>query len=211
MADQTWLVRDLPTLDDVAAFLNVSPRQGPGEATVVIRPDGSHRVFYLAPGSLGTGTQQTWDSAPFSNGDDAAKFLNTPPKEGKGEMSAVLRDFGDVDLLYLHPGSEKFAEQVWDFQGFESREDVLSFINDSPRPEPGQLSVVVRADGSVGFFDQGGGGSDSRIWEFHDFPSAQDAVTFMNDRQLGPGEVSVGRDDGSVTLVSLTGRDPALP
>ena len=51
---QTWQFKDFPGPDGeqaALAFLNASPRQGPGEATGYVREDGSAAIFYLEPGT----------------------------------------------------------------------------------------------------------------------------------------------------------------
>ena len=51
---QEWLVEQFQGPDGGKAavdFLNEAPRQGPGEASVFVRNDGSAVVLYLAPGS----------------------------------------------------------------------------------------------------------------------------------------------------------------
>jgi hypothetical protein len=53
---QTWNYKDFPGPGGeqaALAFLNASPRQGPGEASGFVRSDGSVVIFYLEPGSGG--------------------------------------------------------------------------------------------------------------------------------------------------------------
>ena len=68
-------------------------RQGPGEASAVARNDGSVGLFYLDPGSLGTGTQQTWvfrNFTPAEGTAGAVAFLNEPARRGPGRQARSL-------------------------------------------------------------------------------------------------------------------------
>ena len=87
MANQTWEFREFPGPrpdgeNNAVTFLNEPARQGPGEATATLRNDGSAGLLYLAPGSLGTGTTQTWESAEFAGPKQAVDFLNEPARQG---------------------------------------------------------------------------------------------------------------------------------
>ena len=71
-------------------FLNEPARQGPGQASVTPRNDGSAGLLYLVPGSLGTSTKQTWHfkDFPAPNGvTSALAFLNAHPRQGAAEAS----------------------------------------------------------------------------------------------------------------------------
>jgi hypothetical protein len=111
MANQTWLFRDFTAAegtDTVLSFLNLAPRQGFGEASAVVRADGSVGLFYLEPGSLGGGTQQTWLFRGFTAAEGTAgalTFLNLAPVQGPGEASATAQNTGEVALFYLEPGT----------------------------------------------------------------------------------------------------------
>ena len=68
MANQIWQFRAFPAPDGEAAavkFLNEPLRQGRGEASATLRNDGTAGLLWLEPGSLGEGTEQTWQSAEF--------------------------------------------------------------------------------------------------------------------------------------------------
>ncbi len=67
------------------SFLNEPLRQGRGEASATLRNDGTAGVFWLEPGSLGEGTEQTWQLGEFAapDGEQAAvNFLNEPLRAG---------------------------------------------------------------------------------------------------------------------------------
>jgi hypothetical protein len=111
MANQTWVFRDFTAAQGTAGaitFLNEPARQGPGEASASIRNNGSVGLFFLEPGSLGSGTQQTWMFRDFTAAQGTAgavAFLNDAPRQGPGEASAFARNDGSVALFYLDPGT----------------------------------------------------------------------------------------------------------
>ena len=111
MADHEWQFREFPAPDGQEAavtFLNEPDRQGPGEASVTPRGNGTAGLLFLEPGSLGTSTRQTWQfkDFPAPDGEQAAvSFLNASPRQGAGEASGFVRGDGSAVILYLEPGS----------------------------------------------------------------------------------------------------------
>ena len=109
--EKTWQSREFPAPNGGQAavdFLNEPLRQGRGEATVTLRNDGSAGLIYLEPGSLGEGTEQTWQSREFAapNGEQAAvNFLNEPLRQGRGEASCFVRNDGSATVFSLEPGT----------------------------------------------------------------------------------------------------------
>jgi uncharacterized protein YciI len=101
----SWLTAEFPSAQDAANFLNADPRQGPGEASVTPRSNGTVGVFYLEAGSLGGSTHQAWLTAEFPTAQDAVNFLNASPRQGAGEASAFVRNNGSAAVFYLEPGS----------------------------------------------------------------------------------------------------------
>ena len=104
----TWESREFPSPDgekNAVIFLNEPARQGPGEATATLRNDGSAGLLFLAPGSLGASTTQTWESGEFAGPKQAVDFLNEPARQGPGQATVTPRNNGTVGLLYLAPGS----------------------------------------------------------------------------------------------------------
>ena len=140
MANQTWQFRNFTAAEGTAGavtFLNEAFRQGPGEASAVARNDGSVGLFYLEPGSLGTGTQQTWffrNFTPAEGTAGAVAFLNEAFRQGPGEASAVARNDGSVGLFYLEPGSlGTGTQQTWFFLNFtpaEGTAGAVAFLNE---------------------------------------------------------------------------------
>ncbi len=111
MASQTWEFREFPGPrpdgeNNAVVFLNEPARQGPGEATVTLRNDGSAGLLYLAPGSLGASTTQTWESGEFAGPKQAVDFLNEPARQGPGQASVTPRNDGSAVIFYLEPGSD---------------------------------------------------------------------------------------------------------
>jgi hypothetical protein len=164
MANQTWEFREFPGPrpdgeNNAVTYLNEPARQGRGEATATLRNDGSVGLFYLVPGSLGTGTAPTWESRE-SPGPDGEKntviFLNEPARQGPGEATATLRNDGSAGLLYLAPGSlGSGTMQTWEsgeFPGPDGVASALAFLNASPRQGAGEVSGYARNDGSAVIF-----------------------------------------------------------
>jgi len=170
MADQVWQFRAFPAPNGEQAaviFLNEPLRQGRGEATATLRNDGTAGLIYLEPGSLGDGTEQTWQSAEFAapnSAQAAVNFLNEPLRQGRGEASVTPRGNGTTGLLWLEPGSlGNSTEQTWqhkDFPGPDGESAALAFLNASPRQGAGEASGFVRNDGSAVIFylEPGSGG-----------------------------------------------------
>jgi hypothetical protein len=221
MANQTWQFRNFTAAEGTAgvvAFLNEADRQGPGEACAVARNDGSVGLFYLEPGSLGTGTQLTWQFRNFTavqGTAGAVAFLNEADRQGPGEASANARNDGSVGLFYLEPGSLGTGTQLtWQFRSFTAAEGTagaVTFLNDPDRQGHGEASAVARNDGSVGLFylEPGSLGTGTQqSWQFRNFTAIEGtagAVAFLNEpARQGPGEASANaRNDGSVGLFYL--------
>ena len=155
----TWESREFPSPDgekNAVIFLNEPARQGPGEATATLRSDGSAGLLYLAPGSLGASTAQTWESGEFADPRQAVDFLNEPARQGPGQVSVTPRNNGSVGLLYLVPGSlGESTAQTWYFKEFPAPDGVtsaLAFLNASPAQGAGEVSGFARNDGSAVIF-----------------------------------------------------------
>ena len=99
----TWLTAEFPSIQAAVDFLNADPRQGPGEASATPRSNGTVGLIFLEPGSLGAATSPTWLSAEFPNVQDAVNFLNEPPQQTAGEVSAFIRNDGTTVLVFLEP------------------------------------------------------------------------------------------------------------
>jgi hypothetical protein len=108
---QTWQFAEFPAPNGEAAavnFLNEPARQGPGEATVTPRGNGSVGLLWLEPGSLGDNVAPAWQykDFPSPDGEQAAlAFLNASPRQGAGEVSGFVRNDGSAVIFYLEPGS----------------------------------------------------------------------------------------------------------
>src|ERR1700733_14779870 len=167
MANQIWQFRAFPAPDGEASavkFLNEPLRQGRGEASGTLRNDGTAGLLWLEPGSLGEGTEQTWQSAEFPapNGEaSAVSFLNEPARQGRGEASVTLRNDGTAGLLWLEPGSlGDSTTQTWQFAEFPAPNGeaaAVRFLNEPARQGPGEATVTPRGNGSVGLLWLGPG------------------------------------------------------
>ena len=106
---QTWESAEFVGPKQAVDFLNEPARQGPGQATVTPRENGTVGLLYLAPGTLGAGTAQTWYFKEFPGPDGVASalaFLNASPRQGAGEVSGYARNDGSAVIFYLEPGSD---------------------------------------------------------------------------------------------------------
>jgi len=209
MTQLIWVFRDFPTTAEAITFLNEPFRQGPGEASAAAREDGSVGLFFLAPGSLGISALPMWVFLDLPTTDDADTFLNEPLRQGTGQVSATPRSNGSAGLFFLEPGSlGTITTPTWVFRDFPTTDDAVTFLNEPLRQGPGQVSAVARSNGSAGlFFLEPGslGTSTQQKWAFRDFPTTDDAVTFLNEApRQGPGEASAfARKNGSVSLFFL--------
>src|SRR5579871_2248456 len=161
IANQTWEFREFPGPrpngeNNAVIFLNEPARQGRGEATATLRNDGSAGLLYLAPGSLGASTAQTWESGEFAGPKQAVDFLNEAARQGPGQASVTPRNNSSVGLLYLVPGSlGASTTQTWYFKEFPAPDgatSALAFLNASPRQGAGEVSGYARNDGSAVIF-----------------------------------------------------------
>ena len=154
---------EFPAPDGEAAavsFLNEPLRQGRGEASATLRNDGTVGLLWLEPGSLGEGTEQTWQFAEFPapDGEQAAvNFLNEPARQGPGEATYPLpKGTRSCGPLWLEPGSLGDSTlptwQYKDFPGPAGEQAAVAFLNASPRQGAGEVSGFVRNDGSAVIF-----------------------------------------------------------
>ena len=110
-ASQTWYFQPEPAPDGTqlaVQFLNEGDKQGPGEASVTTRGDGTAGIIFLGPGSLGTSPYPTWVTREFdgpNGGQDAVDFLNDPLLQpGPGGAVAWLPGSGAVIFYLTGPG-----------------------------------------------------------------------------------------------------------
>lgn len=159
---------------------------------------------------------QIWEFREFPgpNGEnDAAVFLNTPDRQGRGEATAALRSDDSVGLFYLEPGSLGGSPNpdwlVGDFPGPNGAKNAAIFLNETPRQGRGEAAATLRADGTAGllYLEPGSlGSSTTHSWEYGEFVGAKQAVDFLNDpARQGRGEATVTpRKNGTVGLLYLS-------
>ena len=86
----------------------------------------------------------------------AISYLNTPYRQGAGQVSAFARKDGSVGLFFLEPGSlGNSTQQAWVYREFSAAEGptaAVTFLNEAPRQGPGEASAFARNDGSVSLF-----------------------------------------------------------
>jgi hypothetical protein len=221
MANQEWQFAEFPAPNGEKAavdFLNVPARQGRGEASATLRNDGTAALMWLEPGSLGDSSEPAWEfeEFPAPKGEAAAvSFLNTAPRQGRGEATATLRSDGTAGLIFLEPGSlGNGTQQTWksqEFSGPGSAPAALSFLNERPRQGAGEASVTPRDNGTTGllWLDPGSlGDSTSQAWQYKDFPGPggqQAALAFLNasPRQAAGEASGFVRNDGSAVIFYL--------
>jgi hypothetical protein len=155
---------------------------------------------------------QEWQFAQFPgpNGhQDAATFLNDPLRQGPGEASVTLRNDASAGLIYFEPGSlGTDTSPSWLVAEFPSAQDAVAYLNADPRQGAGEASVTPRSNGAVGllYLEPGSLGASTRqAWLTAEFPSAQDAVAFLNAApRQGAGEaVGFIRNNGSAAIFYL--------
>ena len=220
MAIHYWEFREFPGPhpngeNNAVIFLNNPDRQGRGEAAAALRSDGSVGLFYLAPGSLGAGTSPAWtvQEFPGPNGaKEAVIFLNTPGRQGRGEVTATLRSDGTAGLLTLEPGSlGTSTTHSWEYGEFVGPKEAVDYLNEPARQGRGEATVTPRKNGTVGvlYLAPGSlGDSTVHTWYYKEFPAphgVRDALTFLNAHpRQGEGEVSgYAHTDGSATIFYL--------
>jgi hypothetical protein len=219
MADQKWETMEFATAELAVQFLN-EHGQGPGEGSATLRHDGTAGLIYLAPGSLGTSTSQTWihKELPGPDGTAAAvQLLNDAPGQGPGEASASMRGGGSVGLIFLAPGSQGTStSQAWYFQpepAPDGTQLAVQFLNEGDKQGPGEASVTTRGDGTAGIIFLGPGSlgaSTEPTWYTREFDGpngAQDAVDFLNawPQQPGPGEAVAWLPGSGAVIFYLAG------
>ena len=221
MADQLWQFKAFPAPNGEQAavsFLNEPLRQGRGEAAATFRNDGTAGLLWLEPGSLGEGTEQTWQfrEFPAPNGEQAlVSFLNEPLRQGAGEATANFRNDGTAGLLWLEPGSlGESTAQTWQLREFpapNAEQAAVNFLNEPFRQGPGEASVTPRGNGTAGllWLEPGSLGESTRqTWQFKDFPGpngAAEALAFLNatPRQAAGEATGFVRNDGSAAIFYL--------
>ena len=200
------------------SFLNAPARQGPGEATATVQAGGSVGLFYLEPGSLGSSTAQTWESADFAGltgAQLAVNFLNDPARQGPGQVTATMSAGGPTEVIYLSPGSlGSNTTPSWETlvePGPNGLKLAVDFLNENPRQGAGEVSVTVLPGGGLGliYLNPGSlGASTSPTWFYKEFPAPNgvtSALAFLNAvPQQAAGEVSAfAPGDGSAVIVYL--------
>jgi hypothetical protein len=220
MANQIWEFQEFPGPSpngesNAVAFLNAPPRQGRGEATAALRSDGSVGLFYLVTGSLDGSPNPTWlfQEFPGPNGAKQAEiFLNAPPRQGRGEATATLRNDGTAGLLYLEPGSlGTSTTHTWEYGEFVGPKQAVDFLNEPARQGAGEATVTPRKNGTVGllYLSPGSlGVSTAQTWCYKEFPAphgVMEALAFLNAHpRQAEGEVSgYARTDGSAVIFYL--------
>jgi hypothetical protein len=144
---QTWFHQELSNTAAAMQFLNENG-QGPGEASASLRGDGSVGLVFLAPGSLGTGTEYSW--WPFEADADGAQQVVQALNEnrlGPGQASVTARSDGSATALFLLPGSLGSTLQTWLTSEFATAIKAVDFLNGPGLDQPGPGGAVAWLSG----------------------------------------------------------------
>lgn len=128
---QTWTHQEFSDTAKAAQFLNQNG-QGPGEASASLRGDGTVGLVYLAPGSLGTGTEYAWWVIEAPSPDGAQQVVQdlNEFRVGPGQASVTARgSAGTAAAMVLLPGSLGSTPQTWTTSEFASVQEAVDFLN----------------------------------------------------------------------------------
>ena len=90
-------------MDAALTYLNENPIQSAGEVAATARNDGTVAMLTIFPPTAPLQPPQRWFFGNFPSADDAVTYLNDPPAQSDGEVSATLRNDGSVGVFYIAP------------------------------------------------------------------------------------------------------------
>jgi hypothetical protein len=73
--------------------------------------------------------------------------------QSAGEVAATARSDGTVGMLTIFPPTAPpQAPQQWFFRNFPTVDDAVTYLNEAPAQSDGEVSAILRSDGTVGAF-----------------------------------------------------------
>jgi hypothetical protein len=100
---QSWLWFQFSSVDAALTYLNEAPVQSAGEVAATARNDGTVGMLTIFPPTAPLQPPQQWVFQNFATVDDALNYLNLPPAQSDGEVSATLRNDGTVGAFFIEP------------------------------------------------------------------------------------------------------------
>jgi hypothetical protein len=96
---------------------------------------------------------QHWGFQYFVSVQDALDYLNTPPVQSAGEVSATVRNDGTVGMFYIYPPNAPLQPpQQWFFKNFSNPAAAVHYLNLPAAQSEGEVSATYRNDNTVGVF-----------------------------------------------------------
>jgi hypothetical protein len=100
---QRWYALNFASIDAALIYLNENPIQSAGEVAATARNDGTVSMLTIFPPTAPLQSPQRWFFQNFSSANSAVTYLNEPPAQSDGEVSATLRNDGSVGVFYIAP------------------------------------------------------------------------------------------------------------
>ena len=102
---QHWGWEDFDDPQQALIWLNTPPVQSVGEVSAMALNDGTGtiRIFYIQPPTTPLLPPQRWLFKSFSNPVAAVNYLNLPPAQSDGEVSAIYQNDNTIGVFYIGP------------------------------------------------------------------------------------------------------------
>jgi hypothetical protein len=128
--------------------------------------------------------------------------------EYMSKMSELMseEDAGELKRRFQREAADLAPGHQWVLIDFSSLAAALNWLNAAPRQSAGEVCATLRNNGTVGLLTVFPPTlSPLKQWFSQDFPSANNAVTFLNTNPTkSAGEVSATiRNNGTVGLIFL--------
>jgi len=83
-----------------------------------------------------------WEFRSFSTTQEALDFLNSPPRQGPGQLGG---NDGTAQILVFEPGTGT-ETRTWQFRSFPTAQGAVDFFNTPPQQVGGDTSAVLDVD-----------------------------------------------------------------
>ena len=102
---QHWGWEDFDDPQQALNWLNTPPVQSAGEVSAMALNDGTGtiRIFFIQPPTTPLLPSQHWLFKSFSNPAAAVNYLNKPPAQSDGEVSAIYQNDNTIGVFYIGP------------------------------------------------------------------------------------------------------------